>query len=70
MMTLLAFVGTVLRLKQLPLEYIRKSEKEGLDWAAMYLAPHEIELASPRDSKEEADETADAMESKFQLAGR
>ena len=56
-------------LKQLPLEYITKSEKEGLGWTEMYLAPNEIEPASPRDTKEYADETADEMESKFQWLG-
>ena len=34
-----------------------------------YLAPDEIEPASPRDTKEYADETADEMESKFQWLG-
>ena len=56
-------------LKQLPCEYIKKAEEEGLGWAEMYLGADEIEPASPRDSKEEADETADRMESKFQWFG-
>ena len=56
-------------LKQLPLAYITKSEDEGLDWTEMYLRHDEIEPASPRDSKEEADATADQMVSKFQWLG-
>ena len=56
-------------LKELPLEYIKKSEKEGLDWAEMYLGPDEIEPASPRETKKQADETAKAMQSEFSWLG-
>ena len=56
-------------LKQLPLEYITKSEEEGLDWTEIYLRPDEIESASPRDTKAQADETAEAMESKYSWLG-
>lgn len=52
-------------LKQLPLEYIRHSEKEGLGWSEMYLNMDEIEPASPRDSEEDADEILEEMENKY-----
>ena len=52
-------------LKQLPLEYIRHSEKEGLDWTEMHLSADEIESASPRDSEKTADSVREEMESKF-----
>ena len=53
-------------LKQLPHEYIKKSEDEGLGWAEMYLSVDEIEPASPRDSEAQADDMAEEMENKFQ----
>lgn len=43
-------------LKQLPQEYIKHSEEDGLDWAKMYLSSNEIESAYPRDSEETADQ--------------
>lgn len=56
-------------LNQLPLEYIRHSEQEGLDWSEMYLSADEIEPASPRDSEEEVDEILEEMESKYYWLG-
>ncbi|MFH1615891.1 MAG: calcium-binding protein [Planctomycetota bacterium] len=56
-------------LKQLPLEYIKRSEEEGLDWSEMYLSVDEIELASPRDSQAQAEDMAEKMEGKFQWIG-
>lgn len=56
-------------LGQLPFEYIRKNEKEGLGWTEMYLSADEIEPASPRDSQATADNVAGKMESKFQWLG-
>lgn len=53
-------------LRQLPVDYITKSEEEGLGWTEMYLGPDEIEPAAPRDSEKEAGNTADEMESKHQ----
>ena len=50
-------------LKQLPLEYIKQSEEEGMDWAEMYLSADELEPASPRDSEETADDVREEMES-------
>ena len=50
-------------LKQLPHEYIKESEEEGMDWAEMYLSADEIEPASPRDSEEAADQLKEEMES-------
>jgi hypothetical protein len=52
-------------LKQLPLKYIQQSEKEGLDWAEMFLSADEIESTSPRDSEEAADNVREKMENKF-----
>jgi len=54
-----------LTLKQLPIEYIQQSEKEGLDWTEMFLSADEIESASPRDSEETADNVREKMENKF-----
>jgi len=56
-------------LKQLPHEYIKKCEVEGLGWAEMYLSVDEIDLASPRDSEAQADDMAEEMENKFQWIG-
>jgi len=53
-------------LKQLPLEYIKRSEEEGLDWTEIYLSAAEIESTSPRDTEARAEEMAQKMESKFQ----
>ena len=50
-------------LKQLPHEYIKQSEEEGMDWAEMYLSADEVEPASPRDSEEAADQVKEEMES-------
>lgn len=52
-------------LKQLPLEYIKQSEEERLDWAEMYLSLDEVEPASSRDSETTADNIREQMESKF-----
>ena len=51
-------------LKQLPHEYIRHSEQEGLDWTSMYLLAEELEAASPRDSEKAANQVRAEMESK------
>ena len=56
-------------LKQMPLEYIKECEKEGLCWTEMYLGIGEIEPASPRDTESEAEQMADTLESKFQWIG-
>ena len=56
-------------LKQLPHEYIKNSEAEGLGWAEMYLSVDEIEPASPRDSQDEAETAAEEIGKKFQWAG-
>ena len=52
-------------LKQMPLEYIKESEKEGLCWPEMYLGIDEIEPASPRDTERETKHIADQFESKY-----
>jgi len=57
-------------LKQLPLEYIKRSEEEGLDWTEIYLSADEIESTSPRDTEARAEEMAEKMESKFQWLGK
>lgn len=49
-------------LRQLPVDYITKSEEEGLGWTEMYLKPDEIELATPRDSEKEAGNTAEEFD--------
>jgi len=56
-------------LKQLPEDYIKQSEEEGLDWSEMYLNPDEIEPAIPRDSEETVEETLEQMESKYAWLG-
>jgi len=56
-------------LKQLPLEYIKKSEEEGLDWTEMYLSVSEIEPASSRDSETTANDVREEMEGKFYWLG-
>ena len=56
-------------LKQLPDEYIRQSETEGLDWTKMYLSVDEIEPAQPRDSEAQAVAMAEEMENKVQWIG-
>ena len=56
-------------LKQLPHEYIKNSEAEGLEWAEMYLSVDEIKPASPRDLQAQAKAVADEIGNKFQWAG-
>ena len=53
-------------LKQLPLDYIKQSEKEGLGWTEMYLDADEIEPVSPRDTEAETERVAGELENKFQ----
>jgi hypothetical protein len=53
-------------LRQLPDEYIRQSEIEGLGWAQMCLSVDEIELASPRDSEAQAIAVAEEIENKVE----
>ena len=56
-------------LNQLPVDYIKESEEEGLDWAEMYLSLDEIEPASPRDTEEKVDEIREQMEAWFYWIG-
>jgi len=56
-------------LRQLPEEYIRQSENEGLDWSQMYLSMDEIEPTRPRDSEAQAVAMAEEMQDKFQWIG-
>jgi len=53
-------------LRQLPDEYIRQSETEGLDWAQMCLSIDEIEPAQARDSEAQAVAVAEEIENKVQ----
>lgn len=53
-------------LKQLPYDYIKTSEKEGLDCSQIYLSASEVDLVSPRDSKEQARNATEKLENKFQ----
>ena len=52
-------------LEKMTLDYIQKSEKEGLGWTEMYLSVGELEPARPRDSEKKAKKVAEEMESKF-----
>ena len=52
-------------LKQLPREYIKQSETEGLGWTEMYLSVDELGPASPRDSEAEADTIGQKLESEL-----
>jgi len=56
-------------LKQLPVDYIRHSEEEGMDWAELYLSADEIEPVKPRDSTETADRIREEMEAVFSWLG-
>jgi hypothetical protein len=49
-------------LQQLPHEYIKRSEEEGLGWTEMFLSVDEIELVDPRDSNETAETIREEME--------
>jgi len=51
---------------QLPDEYIRQSEAEGLDWSKMCLAVDEIQSARPRDSEAQAVAAAEEIENTAQ----
>lgn len=53
-------------LRQLPDEYIRQSETEGMDWAQMCLSVDEIEPARPRDAEAQAVAVAEEIENKVQ----
>ena len=50
-------------LKQLPHDYIKQSEEQGLGWSGMCLSVDVIEPASPRDSEKTAREVRNSMES-------
>ena len=50
-------------MQQLPMDYIKQSENEGLDWSEMYLGIDEIEPAKPRDSQKDADQIREDIES-------
>jgi len=56
-------------LKQLPVQYIRSSEKKGLDWSEIYLSLNEIELVKPRDSEDTADRVQEEMETLYSWLG-
>ncbi|MBN2211055.1 MAG: hypothetical protein JW709_06625 [Sedimentisphaerales bacterium] len=56
-------------LEQMPREFIRQSEEEGLGWTEMYLSPDEIEPASPRDAEKTADEVRKEMEGEMYWLG-
>lgn len=56
-------------LKQLPEDYIKECEQEGLGWDEMYLNSDEVEPAAPRDTEAEAERMADEMEGKYQWTG-
>ena len=56
-------------LKQLPREYIKQSEEEGMGWTEMYLSVDEVDPASPRDSQTQADTLRQKMEGELVWLG-
>ena len=56
-------------LKQLPHEYIKQSEEEGMGWTEMYLSVDEVDPASPRDSQTQADTLRQKMEGELLWLG-
>jgi hypothetical protein len=56
-------------LKEIPVDYIQRSEEEGLGWSEIYLSPDEIESVKPRDSKNTADRVRKEMESLYSWLG-
>ncbi len=56
-------------LKAMPFEYIEDCERQGLDWAGMYLSPDEIEPVAARDSEAEAKRSREGMEGRFHWLG-
>jgi len=56
-------------LRQLPDEYVRQCENEGLGWAQTCLSVDEIEPAPPRDSEAQAVAVAEEMENTVQWIG-
>lgn len=56
-------------LKQLPHEYIKNSEEQGLGWTEMYLSMDEIEAVDPRDSNETAETVREEMEAVLSWLG-
>jgi len=52
-------------LRQIPLDYIVASEKEGLDWSEMMLGAEQIEPATPRDTSEDATALREEMQGKY-----
>ena len=48
-------------LDQMPPEYIKQSEIEGLDWAEMYLSFDDVLTAKARDAREAADDLREEM---------
>jgi hypothetical protein len=56
-------------LKEIPVDYIQRSDEEGLGWSEIYLSPDEIESVKPRDSKNTADRVRKEMESLYSWLG-
>ncbi len=52
-------------LSQMPEEYIVESEKEHLDWEAMYLDFDDLEPADSRDSEDDTDAVRETLERKY-----
>lgn len=52
-----------LTLKQMPRALIARSENEGWDWRAMYLAPADVESTTVRDTEEDVEDALDELES-------
>jgi hypothetical protein len=53
--TILTIEWDSITLKNMPGWAIEKSEEQGLDWAVMNLASHQVEPATPRDKKTDVD---------------
>ena len=58
-----------LTLKQIPVQYIARSEEEGLGWTEMYLHFDDIEPAEQRDTDQDAKQVAEEMLRKLYWLG-
>jgi hypothetical protein len=52
-------------LKNMPEPYIKKSEKDGLDWSTIYLYVREVEPTKSRDTDQDVKKIRDELEQRF-----
>jgi hypothetical protein len=67
--TIIDIVWDSITLKEMPEEYIVKSEADGLDWTSMCLFPSDVEKVNERDSNKDTDKIRNELENRFGWIG-